>query len=341
MAVSLVGKHDFSGLAVLRDLLRYFQATLYQFRICHDLCATCDLLNEQSVRRLDKCAATFRHLSTTVATLTEKVASVWCRTCLLFYQNVNKMKGSPVKIFETIHQQSKELSENFKEVVVSANNLGKQFKSIEARERPAQQELDKVFQNAEAQLNEQKTKVRGNTEAGEISEPTTELTTEVAGESCGNNTRFTFVAPPEEKPEEKPVQEAFVDTFESLKCQASKAEKEAVKEAERAKSDTKAAKYRIELTNALTTMIPPVAYLFPKLQFQATLVLVDAEEHERAAIKLLKDVQQQFNERTDQAEEAKVSPKIMASLRPLLVPYLFIKRMSQSSAGNSIVKCLT
>lgn len=312
MAVSEVDKHDFSGLAVLCDSLCYFQATLCQFRVCHDLCATCDLLSEQSVRRLDKCAADFRRLSTAVATQTEKVASVWCRTCLLFYQNVNKLQGSPVKILEAIQKQSKELSENFKEVVESANNLGKQFKSIEARERPAQQEIDRVFQNAEAQLNEQRKEVRSETEAqGEISEPITEPTTD---ENLGNNTGFPFVAPPEEKLEEKPVQEAVVNTFENFKCQASEAKKEAVKKAERAKLSTKAAKFRVDLMNALTTFIPPVTILFPNIAVEAMEaygVLVDAKEYERTAMKLVKDAQQQLNERTDQAQKAKVSPKIM------------------------------
>lgn len=148
---------DDSALGMLRSSLHYFKATLCQFPVCHDLCVTLsNLLDEQSVKQLNLCAAEFRRLSTTVATLSEKVASVWCRTCVLFYRNIDKMKGNPNKVLHTISTQSKELSLGFEHVVKMSKELAAKFQSIQEQEHAAQQEIQNQFGKAGKQLTEQK-----------------------------------------------------------------------------------------------------------------------------------------------------------------------------------------
>ena len=58
-----------------------------------------DMLDKAAVSELDQCAVRFRQLSSFGATLSEKVASVWCGTCGLFYRNLSKLQQKdPSKI---------------------------------------------------------------------------------------------------------------------------------------------------------------------------------------------------------------------------------------------------
>ena len=316
---------DDSALAMLRNSLHYFKATLRQFRVCHDLCATSNLLDEQSVQQLDQCAAEFRRLSTTVATLAEKVASVWCRTCLLFYRNIEKMKGNPNKVLHTISTQSKELSLGFERVVNMAKQLAAKFQSIQEREHAAQQEIRSQFRKAGKQLTEQKKKVQSVAEVIPDSTPpdtTTKWESELSTESNSAEDwerKFDTVAlkvtspqPNERNETKQPVHIALIGSYENRQREANETEKKAAREVERAQRKTQAAKFQadnLKLCKRLMRALPPLQLLMPSIDAQTTaaeVALEDAQELERIANEQAQEARRQLEERTTQAEKAKV-----------------------------------
>ena len=133
MALSRLATQDADGVELLRQSARYFNESLKQFRICHDLCVSSDdVLNIAAVSDLDRCGVQFRQLSSFGATLSEKVANVWCGTCSMFYRNLSKLQAkNPGKILNTISGNAKELAEGFVYLSDRANDLCKKFQSME------------------------------------------------------------------------------------------------------------------------------------------------------------------------------------------------------------------
>ena len=131
----------------LRRSLKYFKDGLIQFRVCHDLCLTSDLLDSEASRNLDQCAIDFRQLSIRVASLAEKIASLWCKTCVLFYKNFDKIKGDPKKVLENIAQQAEELKKGFDHLKERTGDLADQFSSIQCYTLPVHQQLMKAFED--------------------------------------------------------------------------------------------------------------------------------------------------------------------------------------------------
>ena len=131
--VAANASQDADGVEVLRQSARYFNEALKQFRVCHDLCVSSDdVLNKEAVSDLDRCAVQFRQLSSFGATLSEKVANVWCGTCSMFYRNLSKLQEkNPGKILKTISSNAKELAEGFGYLSDRANDLCKKFQSMQ------------------------------------------------------------------------------------------------------------------------------------------------------------------------------------------------------------------
>ena len=53
--------------------------------------------------KLDECAVAFRKLSCFGATLAEKVATVWCGTCGMFYCNLGKLNGKDLVSYPDLY----------------------------------------------------------------------------------------------------------------------------------------------------------------------------------------------------------------------------------------------
>ena len=127
---------DRDGVTNLRESAQYFNEALKQFRVCHDLCQMTDMLDKAAVSELDQCAVRFRQLSSFGATLSEKVASVWCGTCGLFYRNLSKLQQKdPSKILTTISNNAKELSDGFVHLHTCINVLAKRFQDMKVGSR--------------------------------------------------------------------------------------------------------------------------------------------------------------------------------------------------------------
>jgi len=315
---------DSDGFTMLRESLHYFRAALCQFRVCHDLCATSNLLHEESVMNLDQCATEFRSLSTTVATLAEKIGSVWCRTCLLFYRNIEKVKGNPADVLRKISTQSKELSDGFKEVVSRSAMLAEKFGAVEARKKTTQQEITRQFEAAKQQLKEQGENVHGSiiTEAQESTEPTPkvqESTESTAGDIDAKNmvelmgtvkVPTIWCSVPKE-----PVMKQVVGTFESHQQKASEEKKKAEEAFERTQILTHSLKLHANAKHLRwwakkTHQFLPLQILFPNVHAQAAAAdfeLVDAQAHEQNAKEKLQEAQRELDKRTDQVEKAKVN----------------------------------
>lgn len=318
---------DSHGITMLRESLHYFRAALCQFRVCHDLCATSNLLHEDSVMKLDQCATEFRRLSTSVATLAEKVGSVWCRKCLLFYRNIEKVKGNPANVLHKISAQSKELSDGFKEVVNMSATLADEFGAVRAREETTQQEITKQFEDAKQQLKEQGENVHKSiiTEAQEPTEPTTKVQ-ESTGPTTGvidaedsvklmENARVPTIGGPVPK---EPVMKQVVGTFESHRQKASEEQKKAEEAFERAQIQTQsfdANAKQLRWWAKKTHQFPPLQILFPNVHALAAVAdseLLDAQAHEQNAKAKLQEAQRELEKKTDQVEKAKVTPSAHA-----------------------------
>lgn len=142
-----ITEESLDGLESLRRSLKYFKNGLIQFRVCHDLCSTSDLLDSEASYNLDQCAIDFRQLSICVASLAEKIASLWCKTCALFYKNFDKITGNPKKVLENIAQQAEELKRGFEHLKERAGSLADKFNSIQCRGLPMHQQLLKAFKD--------------------------------------------------------------------------------------------------------------------------------------------------------------------------------------------------
>ena len=142
-----IAEENLDGLESLRRSLKYFKDGLIQFRVCHDLCLTSDLLDSEANYNLDQCAIDFRQLSICVASLAEKIASLWCKTCALFYKNFDKITGNPKKVLENIAQQAEELKKGFEHLKDRAGRLADKFSSIQCYTLPVHKQLVKTFED--------------------------------------------------------------------------------------------------------------------------------------------------------------------------------------------------
>lgn len=140
-------EENVDGLESLRLSLEYFKEGLIQFRVCHDLCLTSDLLDSVASYNLDQCAIDFRQLSICVASLAEKIASLWCKTCALFYKNFDKITGNPKKVLENIAQQAGELKQGFEHIKERSSGLVDKFSSIQCYDLPVHQQFVKAFED--------------------------------------------------------------------------------------------------------------------------------------------------------------------------------------------------
>ena len=159
MALSRPKVTDRDGVTILRESAQYFNETLKQFRVCHDLCQMADMLDKAPVGELDQCAVRFRQLSIFGATLSEKVASVWCGTCGLFYRNLSKLQQKdPSKILTTISKNARELSTGFLHLSKCANVLASKFQYMKVGSRavPVQEALVETFREEERKAAEEK-----------------------------------------------------------------------------------------------------------------------------------------------------------------------------------------
>ena len=151
MATSDASRDCVDGLAILDQSPQAFSETLCQFRVCHDLCVYTNnkILDEEMQIKIDQCAVDFRHMSLETATLSDKVASVWCRTCILFFENLSKIKGDPSKILQKISDQAKELSLGFKGIGGWCRDLAGDFHNVKSMGENKSKEYKQIVKKAE------------------------------------------------------------------------------------------------------------------------------------------------------------------------------------------------
>lgn len=282
---------DSHGLTVLRNSLHYFKEALNQFRVCHDLCAPRDLPDKDLAKKLERCADDFRVMSIDFAALAQEVASVWCRTCWIFYANIHKMSGSPEKILSTIGTQSKKLADGYERVAAMCAQLATKFTGREPTVRQEIQ-IQAEEQLEEQQLEEKREKVEKLNEA----QATTELDTlrEERTEGMGTDA-FTMA----EKDEQQSIEDQFKKAFENYLDEAIEEKKKAEEEHKQAQMLTQSADNR--------TKLPKWKKIFQRGAREAD---SDPEVHEvqRHAKAKLEEAQRKVDVRKDQYEKAKVEP---------------------------------
>ena len=104
------------GLDILKESPAFYSGVLCKLRQCHDLCvySGVPILSREVQSEIEQSSVDFRHVCIQTATLAERVGSNWCATCILFFSNLDKIKGDPSKILDRISKQAGELSEGFK-----------------------------------------------------------------------------------------------------------------------------------------------------------------------------------------------------------------------------------
>ena len=107
-----------NGLALLERAPEVFGEALYELRLCHDLLTQSGnkVVDKEFQMKIDQCAVDLRHMSVQTTSISDQVASVWCRTCLLFFENMSQLKEEPAKFLRIITEQARDLSKGFKDV---------------------------------------------------------------------------------------------------------------------------------------------------------------------------------------------------------------------------------
>lgn len=136
-----------------------FGQVLIRFRVCHDLCVytSQEILMPDTLTKVDQCAVDFRHMSIQTATLADRVSSLWCKTCLLFFKNIEKV-ANPDKILIRISNQAKNLSEGFKTIGKWCRDLAGRFHEAQQlaseNSKAFQESVDRAEKEAERQMKE-------------------------------------------------------------------------------------------------------------------------------------------------------------------------------------------
>ena len=166
------------SLAILRDSPDYFANVLCKLRVCHDLCvySSVPVLGGEVKEKIDQCSVDFRHVSTQTARLAERVGSNWCATCILFFENLDKVRGDPGIITTRISKQASELSIGFTHLAKWIRELAGRFHDCqmlagndkEAYEEKVSEAM-KYAERMKANANEQREKAREDLKAKEKS----------------------------------------------------------------------------------------------------------------------------------------------------------------------------
>ena len=136
-----------------------FRQVLMQFRVCHDLCVytSRDILSPSTLIKVDQCAVDFRHMSIQTATLADRVSSLWCKTCLLFFKNIDRVTNAD-KILMRISSQAKDLSDGFKTIGKWCRELAGRFHEAQQlateNSKEFQEKVDRVEENADRRMAE-------------------------------------------------------------------------------------------------------------------------------------------------------------------------------------------
>ena len=166
MATGNASEDSVDGFAVLHVSSQEFSATLRQFRVCHDLYMSEDneIFDKEMQTLIDQCAVDFRQMSLHTAELSERVASVWCGTCILFFGNLSRIKGDPSKVLKKISSQAQDLSSAFKTIGACCRELAANFHSVDTKAarkskeyslamESAREEAEKTMEILQADLN--------------------------------------------------------------------------------------------------------------------------------------------------------------------------------------------
>ena len=133
LVTSTVKQEDaIDGVQLLYQSAKFFDEALKQFRLCHDLClANRTIIDKPAASSMDQCAVKFRQIATYCTTLSEKVASVWCGTCITFYRNLEKIQDkNPSKLLSKISNNGKELAQGFRHLSECAQKLSMKFTTL-------------------------------------------------------------------------------------------------------------------------------------------------------------------------------------------------------------------
>ena len=130
-----------------------FQEVLIQFRVCKEI------LEPDTLNKVDQCAVDFRHMLIQTASLSDKMSSIWCKTCLLFFKNLEKINTKRVDIMlKQISSQARDLSAGFKTIGNWCRELVRRFHVAVVQSVNAAKALFEI----KDKLKQEKAKVRYN-----------------------------------------------------------------------------------------------------------------------------------------------------------------------------------
>ena len=139
------------GLQILNDSPAYFAGVLLKLRVCYDLClyAEVKMLKGEVQNKIEQCAVDFRHVCMQTTTLAERVGSGWCRDCILFFGNIEKIGSKdPSKILNRISSQAKDLSRGFQRIGEWVRDLAGRFHECQQLSERDKRILEEQVENA-------------------------------------------------------------------------------------------------------------------------------------------------------------------------------------------------
>ena len=140
-----------NGLQILNESPAYFAGVLMKLRVCYDLClyGEVKMLKGEVQNKIEQCAVDFRHISMQTSTLAERVGSGWCRDCILFFGNLQKIGDKdPSKILNRISSQAKDLSSGFARIGEWVRDLAGRFHECQELSERDKRILEEQVKNA-------------------------------------------------------------------------------------------------------------------------------------------------------------------------------------------------
>ena len=105
------------GLQILNESPARVYNVLQELRACYNRCLYADvrLLQREAQIKIEKCAVDFRYASIQTSSLAERLGSIWCRDCILFFENVDKSRD-PCKVLSKVIPQASQIGKWMRDV---------------------------------------------------------------------------------------------------------------------------------------------------------------------------------------------------------------------------------
>ena len=116
--IEVKGVKQAQGLKILNESPVHVYYVLEKLCECYNLCLCADvkMLQGEAQMKIEKCAVDFRHASIQTSSLAESLGSVWCRDCIIFFENIHGSGSDPCNVLKKIIPQTRLIGDWMRDV---------------------------------------------------------------------------------------------------------------------------------------------------------------------------------------------------------------------------------